>query len=269
MNLSPAKIETTYPLPEFKKSYSDKELREYAKNFLSDDLGENLQENQEVWLTFQLGGNDYAVYNYCGGQWTQISYQTNSEQMGEVIIQNVSVVPKKILISALKDHLGKFKYSEAFDGKESIALTAYRRGIDLHYDIYRITDGVGGSITSYEDNLNCSGKYSGSHDNDEGNNLLLRSLSRDELPYHGFQIRNALIKEAIESLSSMYYIHIHLWYFPEKSLPVSIDAKMRAEYYKHRDYKESKNSKKYQRAWKQLHKALEALILRIIDLQND
>jgi hypothetical protein len=271
MNLTNHTLETIYHLPTFKDKYSDKELQEFANNLIQNELKSYVEVREDIRLIFQLKGDNYAAFTYSNGQWQKVNYSAprNNEITGEVIIQNVSVIPKKILINALKEHLGKFKYMDGLKGIESIALTAYRRGMDLHYDIYRITDGVGGSIVSYEDNLNCSGKYSGSGDNDVGNNLLLRSLSREQLPFHGFKISHSLIKTAIETLSMEHYIHLHLWYFPEKAFPQTIEKRQKANYYMFRDYKQSGSNKKYLRAWKALHRALEALILRIIDLQSD
>ena len=260
-------MEKTYQLPDIQRDYSDQELKQLANNVVESELKNEIKN--EFKLVFQLRGDNYASYSYSGNQWTRVDYIKPREQTGEVIIQNISVVPKKILINALKEHLGKFKFKDGLEGKESIALTAFRRGLDLHYDVYRITDGVGSSIRSYDDNLGCSGKYSGSSDRDEGNNLLLRSLTREQLPFHGFKISHLLIKEAINSLSSTYYIHLHLWYFPEKVLPEKIKKSDRNNYYKYRDYKQSKDNARYLRSWKMLHKSLEALVLRIIDIQHD
>lgn len=251
-------IETAYYLPEFKNKYTQQELKDLIDTKTFQDF---IANEKDLKIIFYLNGKEYGSFIYYNGKFSDAIF-TNSNnkeklemKIGKRVTDKVAVLPQKKVNNALKDY---FTITSGISG-----LTRYQSGDDLHYMLVKITDGCGNTRKA----VDTLGVKDGFWDEDISNNMLLRSLTEKNIPYHEFIIRYKIIKEAIESLSEDNYILLHLWYFPHKKLEVS--SAMKKRYKMFRDYKNSNNHKKYQRAWHQLSRSINALRIRIIEVQRE
>lgn len=253
-------IETGYFLLP-KNSYSQEELKEQALKLIS---FLNIDKYIEYDLRFCINNNIkdiYAVVTFNSGKIKEIRFHIKERKIfsavGKRITDKLKNVSQDIAIKSLDEYLGKIRY-----GSINNNISSYRTGLDLHIIITRFSDGVN-SNWSYENNLGASGNYI-STDGDINNAMAIRSLDSDKVPYHECLILREIIQQAIKTLAPHFRALILLWYFPEKYPACKVTRREKEILTRIRN----KNEKGYKKIWYLKWKALEALRLRVIDIQE-
>jgi hypothetical protein len=202
--------------------------------------------------------------------------EQNKRDMGSIgkrTTYNLKDVEPSLANKSIDSHFGRTKFDESFkdsEGKDP-QKTAFRNNKDLHFDIIRITNGLGTNF-KYADNLGCSGKYAGESDEELNNNILLRSLTHDEIPFHDCFIDRDIIKQAFYSLAPEFFAHFLIWYLPEMKIPDTFDKSDKKEIIQTikqwKKYKNSPAEREYKKAWRMKNVSIEMLRLRIIGVQS-
>lgn len=141
----------------------------------------------------------------------------NSKNIGERITNKFSDIPESLAIKILAEYLTNTAIK-----KTSLIKNGFRSGMPIDYQVYRITDGTG-TNNARINNLDVKMDFS---EGDSNNNILIRSLIPDQLPYHRIHISFNQIKTALDSLNLDYLAIIHYCFFAEKKPNQELDLKI-------------------------------------------
>lgn len=207
------------------------------------------------------------------------------KEIGLRVTKNINLIDKKIVIDALNVYLGNrnprndFNFIKRTEARkeEDYQLNSLFRESDLFCYLVRISDNMNSSEFDSEKTVNAFDAHLGTKSQYcEGinNNMLIRSLGSEELPFHAFKIDYQVIKRALDTLAFKYYIHIHIWYFENQEVKFpEVNKrdlkKLKTLFYNAEEQRNSQTKYKYLRAWRKRYNALNHLRLRIIDIISE
>jgi hypothetical protein len=256
-------------LPDFFQGCSDQELIKFR---IQEDY---LPENTEFRIF--ISGNYSASIEKLNGIYKVVRPVIKFKgEPGLRITDDLTKVHIRVVVDALNIYFGgkESRKKTLFPPEEDPALTCYSREVDLFRWLYRITDDMRTStsdsdrtVLSSLANLGLKEQFS----DDINNNMLVRSLDSEDLPFHAFVIKFSDIEEALSELDFEYYQHLHIWLFSHRKIKIEEEYRKNYFFWKScRNKESSKNPRtngiNYERARRLKYNALGMLRLRIIEL---